>query len=83
MIADALKGEIAVVEKEHILAVYRDQSNQVHTIALTQAELALLQELEDGPKANHSFLSHSSPVIFQDLVRKKLILDITEEKIKL
>lgn len=77
MIADAQNGQPSVVEKDHILAVYRDRENQVHTIPLTEEELKFLQELEDGPKASHSSLSHLSSVIFLDLVRKKLVLDLT------
>lgn len=78
MIADARDGKPNIVEKDHILAVYRDQGGIVHTIPLTEEELTLLQELEDGPKTSAANLS---PVIFQDLVRKKLILDLTAQKV--
>lgn len=82
MIDEAQKGQINVVEKDHILAVYRDQQEMVHTIPLTEEELSFLQEFEDGPKTDHSFLSHLSPIIFQDLVRKKLILDLSGVAVK-
>lgn len=75
MIADARAGNPTVIEKEHILAAYRDEDNNVHTLPLTQQELELLQKLEDGPLPDHQNLS---PLIFKDLVRRRLILDLTK-----
>ena len=78
MIADARKGQPTCIEKEHILVVYRDEAQNVHTLPLTQQELELLQQLEDGPMPDHNFLKGYSPLILQDLVRKRLILDLTQ-----
>lgn len=75
MIADAHKGEPSVREREQVLTVYKDEADQIHSLPLTKEELLLLQELEEGPSHSHE-MRERSPIIFQDLVRKKLILDL-------
>lgn len=82
MIEDARKGVPTIIEKEHILVVYRDQHNHLHTIPLTQPELELLQLLEDGPVAHQSSLQEHSSLFYADLVSKSLILDLTKTSLK-
>lgn len=75
MIAQAKEGSPSIIEREHILAVYKDEKDQIHTIPLTSEELTLLQDLEEGPILDKK-MRENSPIIFQDLVRKKLIFDL-------
>lgn len=75
MLEKARNKDITVVEKEHILALYKDQNDELHSLPLTVEEIRLLGQLEDGPLQSDE-LRTRAPVIFQDLVRKKLIFDL-------
>lgn len=78
MMEEAHKGEPVIIEREHVLSIYRDKNDTIHTLPLTEEELSILELLEEGPQADHTFLKDSSPIIFQDLVRKGLILDLSK-----
>lgn len=75
MLEKARNKDLTIQERNHILAIYKDQNDELHSLPLTVEEIKLLGELEDGPLQSNE-LRTRTPVIFQDLVRKKLIFDL-------
>jgi hypothetical protein len=56
MLSDSQEGKIDVIEKPHVMCVFRDKDDKIHTIEMSEEELELLQHLEDGPKDDTSFV---------------------------
>lgn len=75
MMDEAQKGNIEVYEKPHVLCLYRDKSDKLHSFEVTDDELELLQHLEDGPQENKKFLSKNTEQLFDKLVTRGLILE--------
>lgn len=76
MLEEAKKGNIDVFERPHVLCLYRDKNDVVHTIEMTDDELNLLQNLEDGPMENLEFVPQNSEALFKDMVSKGLVFSI-------
>ena len=74
MIEDAQKGTIDVIERPHVLCLYRDTHDVVHTVEMSEEELDLLQHLEDGPQTDMKFVSDKK--IFEKLQKSGIILDL-------
>ncbi len=75
MLTEAKQGNPEVIEASQILAVYRDETNQVHTLPLSREELRILEKMEDGPLSS-SEIEDQFKIILHDLTRKKLILSL-------
>jgi hypothetical protein len=75
MLTEAKKGNPEIIEASQILAVYRDETDQVHTLPLSQDELRILEKMEDGPLSHEEIEEHFK-LILHDLTRKKLILSL-------
>lgn len=76
MLKDALRGEIEIHEKDHVLCLYRGEGDEVRFREVGQAELEILQNLEEGPQFDHSFVKENDQEDFQKLVSEGIILDL-------
>jgi hypothetical protein len=76
MLEEASNGNIEVIERPHVLCIYRDKKDQLHTIEMSEEELDLLQNLEDGPQADLDFVSEKQKSNFKKLEKSELILDL-------
>lgn len=75
MLTEAKLGNPEVIEASQIFAIYRDETDQVHTLPLTKEELRILEKMEDGPLSQTEIEDHFK-IILHDLTRKKLILSL-------
>jgi hypothetical protein len=55
MLEEASLGQIHIYERTHILCLYRNKTNQVNAIEITNKDLEILQTLEDGPLFDGNF----------------------------
>lgn len=76
MLERATKGKVEVHERPHVLCLYRDNEDQVNSLELGDEELALLQDLEDGPQMDKHFLEGKNKQNYTQLVRKGLIIEL-------
>jgi hypothetical protein len=76
MLSDAKSGKIEIYERNHVLCIYRDRSDKVHTVEMSEEELELLQHLEDGMQMNKSFVGPNQQNLYKKLIRDELILDL-------
>jgi hypothetical protein len=76
MLDEATKGNIEVYERAHVLCLYRDKKDVVHTIEMTDDELDLLQHLEDGPQSDRNFVESKHNNDFKKLEKSGVILDL-------
>lgn len=77
MLEEAEKGAIEVLERPHILCLYRDREDEVNAIQLDESGLLLLQALEEGPQAGRQFVAAQLEPHYHSLVEKGLILELT------
>ncbi|WPU66445.1 HvfC family peptide modification chaperone [Peredibacter starrii] len=75
MLEQALAGEIEIIERPHVLCLFRDTHNKLHTMELDEDALELLQFLEDGPQSTREFVQNESQ--FEFLKKKGLIIEIS------
>lgn len=66
-------GQIEVLERPHVLCIYRDDSDDVCSLELGPEELGLLQALEEGPRPDNSFVNDSERELYEYLVKVGLI----------
>lgn len=76
MLDEAHKGNIEVIERPHVLCLYRDKEDKIHSIEMTENELSLLEHLEDGPQPDMTFVPESSQKLFKELITKGLIFKV-------
>lgn len=76
MIEDAESGKIDVIEKQHVLCLFRDKQDRVHIQELTETDLDLLQHLEDGPQPTSSFVEDKHKNHFNSFCKSGLILAV-------
>jgi hypothetical protein len=75
MLKEAESGKIEVIERPHVLCLYRDKKDKIHFEELSQEELSILQNLEEGPKPDDKFLDEHERPLFENLVKMGLILN--------
>lgn len=75
MMDEASKGNIEIYERSHVLCLYRDSHDKIHTLEVTDEDLNLLQHLENGPQANKDFVSKVAIDHFNKFVKTGLILE--------
>lgn len=76
MITDAQNGKIDVIERPHVLCLYRDTHDKIHTLEMTDEDLDLLQHLEDGPQTDKKFIDEKYMNHYEKFTRNGLILDL-------
>lgn len=76
MLDEAKTGNIEVYERPHVLCLYRDKSDQIQIIEMSDDDLDLLQHLEDGPQENKEFVGDKTEA-FSKFKNDGLILDLS------
>ncbi len=56
MIDNAKKGIINIIERPHVLALFKTKDDKIHQQSLSKEDLIILQEFEDGPKQRGEIL---------------------------
>jgi hypothetical protein len=77
MLSEAKSGNIEVIERPHVLCLFRDPEDKIHFQELSQDELSILQNLEEGPKLNDHFLRKNQRSDFNKLVELGIILSLS------
>jgi hypothetical protein len=75
MLEEASTGHIGIVERSHVLCLFRDEKDQVKALEVSQIDLTLLQCLEDGPRSERKFMEGKEEA-FCELKKQGLILDL-------
>lgn len=78
MLKDAEGGEIDVIERPHVLCLYRDAQDALKTLEMSDEDLELLEHLEDGPQDSRDFVSKKSEGHFRKFIENGLVLDLLE-----
>ena len=73
MMDEAARGNIEVYERSHVLSLFRDKADQIHTLEMSDEDLELLQYLEDGPQRDETF-AQGHLTLFEKFCRNGLIL---------
>lgn len=76
MLESASRGKVEVLEKDHVLCLFRGEGDKVKSLEVDQEELELLQFLENGPQFDVSFVDEKHQGQYQNLVQQGLILDL-------
>lgn len=76
MLEEAAKGNIEIIERPHVLCLYRDKEDKIQTFEISENELELLEPLENGPQDDLSFVPKDSEKLFMDMVAKGLIFRV-------
>lgn len=76
MLEDAKKSQLNIYEKTHVLCLYKNSKGKICTLNLSQNALEILQELEDGPQKDRSFLTPSQKKAFEDLLAKDVLFEV-------
>jgi hypothetical protein len=77
MLAEAQKGTIEVYERPHVLCLFRDKNDKVRSVELDDEALTLLENLEEGPQSDQTFISSKYRSRFDEMVKNGLIFDLT------
>lgn len=77
MLAKAARGEIEILERAHVLCLFRDKNDKVRSVELDEEALGLLENLEEGPQNDSSFVPHELKSRYQEMVKNGLIFDLT------
>ncbi|WP_408095484.1 hypothetical protein ACJVC5_10615 [Peredibacter sp. HCB2-198] len=73
MLEQALSGNIEIIERPHVLCLFRDTHDKLHTMELSEEALELLQFLEDGPQSDREFVQDE--IQFNELKKTGLIIE--------
>lgn len=76
MLKDAQNGQIDVIERPHVLCLYRDPQDQLKTLEMSEEDLELLEHLEDGPQDSRDFVSDKSKTHYRTFIENGLVLDL-------
>ncbi len=76
MLKEAKAGKVEVYERNHVLCLYRDTHDVIHTLEMTDDDLELLQHLEDGPQTDKDFVDSKFRDHFEKFSTNGLILDL-------
>ena len=75
MIDEASMGRIQILERPHVLCLFRDRQG-VRTIEVSDEDLTLLQKLEEGPLPGPGEFNADEQPVFARLKQQGLILDL-------
>lgn len=76
MIDEAADGKIEVYERPHVLCLFRDKNDKIQIMEVSDEDLNLLQNLEDGPQTDKNFLEKKQEDLYKKFTRNGLILDL-------
>lgn len=76
MLKEAKEGKVEVYERNHVLCLYRDAQDNIHTLEMTDDDLDLLQHLEDGPQNDRNFVDQKYRDHYEKFTKNGLILDL-------
>lgn len=76
MIDEATKGNIQVLQRPHILCIYRDPVRGLHHVDITTPILEVLQELEDGPLRERGDLPTLQQKTLHELIDLGVVIEI-------
>ncbi len=77
MIADAQTGKIEVIERPHVLCLFRDKNDKVRSVELDEEALTLLENLEEGPQPDRKFVKANDQTRYNEMVKNGLVFDLT------
>ena len=73
MLKGALSGNVEVIERAHVLCLFKDTHDKVHIMEISEEALDMLQHLEEGPQQTRNFAKDKTQ--YQYLQKLGLILD--------
>jgi hypothetical protein len=76
MLAAVAEGHAEVIERPHVLSLFRGRDDVVRTLEVSEEDLTLLQKLEDGPLPGPAAFDDAERPVFERLKRQGLILDL-------
>jgi hypothetical protein len=76
MIDEATKGNVQVIERPHVLCIYRHPQRGLHHLEITTPILEVLKELEDGPLTSRNKLPLPQQQTLNELIELGLVLEI-------
>lgn len=76
MIDKAKAGEIDIIERSHVLCLFRDKQDRVRSVELDEPALEMLESLEDGPQPDSSFVKKEMKSRYSEMVKYGLVFDI-------
>lgn len=77
MLEDAHQGEVNIIEKQHVVCLFKNKNGQIISIETSDEELFLLQKLEEGPREDSSFVSENQQQLYEKFLRNGLIWDLS------
>ena len=77
MIDEATKGNTQLIQRPHILCLFKHPDLGLHHVDISTAYLNVLQELEDGPLKTRSDLPQAHQKTLSELIKLGLILEVT------
>ena len=76
-IEQATQGHVEIIERSHVLCIFKNKEDKICINELSKKELVLLTELEHGAKESMDFIDQEQKKLFDKLVKDCLILDLT------
>lgn len=76
MLDEAAEGNIEVYEKPHVLCLFRDSHDKIQIMEVSEEDLDLLQNLENGPQPDKKFIETKHADHFNQFTRNGLIIDL-------
>lgn len=77
MLDEAAKGGIQIIQRPHVLCIYRDPNEGLNHLDITTDYLVVLQKLEDGPLSETETLTSSELETLKKLQKLGLIIEIS------
>lgn len=78
MLQLAKEGNLEIIEKPHVLCLYRNQNDEIEGMEMSEEELEILQHLEDGPQMSRDFIGEQQRHHFQKFLEQGLVLDLID-----
>lgn len=76
MLDEAQSGKIEVYERPHVLCLFRDTHDKIQILEITDEDLDLLQNLEEGPRPDALFVQENQKPHFNQFVANGLIMSL-------
>ncbi len=76
MLAFAKDGKIEIIERPHVICLFRDKLGKVRSVELDDEALDILQNLEDGPQSDRKFLKPEQRSRYDEMVKNGLIFEL-------
>lgn len=76
MVDEATKGTVQIIERPHVLCIYRHPLRGLHHVDITTPILEILKEIEDGPLKGRSSLPANDQQLLKELIELGLVLEV-------